>query len=72
MDSSNKKPVQNEQISANDAALEKLEEMWDRQILKGDDELFESRFRTRPEEKKSDLNEKDEPVKQRRRRGRKI
>jgi hypothetical protein len=57
---------------AEDKALEKLEEMWDRQILKGDDEFFESRRPSRPEKAKADLNEDDKPVKQRRRRGRKF
>jgi hypothetical protein len=52
-------------------ALEQLEEMWDRQILKGDDEFFESR-RAFSKKAKVDLNDEDKPVKQRRRRGRKF
>jgi hypothetical protein len=56
---------------ADDRALEKLEEMWDQQILKGDDEFFESR-RASPKKAKADLNDEDRPVKQRRRRGRKF
>jgi hypothetical protein len=57
--------------NTDDRALEKLEEMWDRQILKGDDEFFESR-RASPQKKKADLNDEDKPAKQRRRRGRKF
>ena len=40
---------------AEDKALDKLEEMWDRQILKGDDEFYESRIRSKPEGTKDDL-----------------
>jgi hypothetical protein len=54
-----------------DRALEKLEEMWDRQILKGDDEFFERR-RASPKRTEADFNDEDKPVKQRRRRGRKF
>lgn len=72
MNQINKKPKQDEAPGAEDKVLDKLEEMWDRQILKGDDEFYESRVPSESRQTKADLNEKSELVKQRRRRGRKI
>jgi len=57
---------------AEDKALDKLEEMWDRQILKGDDEFYESRIRSKPEGTKDDLKGQHDPVQKRRRTGRKM
>jgi hypothetical protein len=57
---------------AEDKALDKLEEMWDRQILKGDDEFYESRIQSKSKKENPDFKSKDEPVNQRRRTRRKI
>lgn len=66
----NKKQKQGEEPSADDKALDKLEEMWDKQVLKGDDEFYETRISSRSLRTKPDLSENHEPVKQRR--GRKM
>ncbi|SKC85160.1 hypothetical protein [Ohtaekwangia koreensis] len=55
--------------NTDDRALEKLEQIWDRQILKGDD-FLENRMPSKTE--KADFHDEDKPVKQRRRRGRKF
>ncbi len=55
-----------------DKAIDKLEEMWDRQILKGDDEFYESRIRSKSEGSKNDLKGQHDSVQKRRRTGRKI
>lgn len=55
-----------------DKAIDKLEEMWDRQILKGDEEFYESRIQSKAGKENSDFKSKDEPVNQRRRTRRKI
>jgi len=66
------KPKRGEHSTEDDAALDKLEEMWDRQIMKGDDEFFESRIPSKSSTSKKDLSEKTEPVNERKRRGRKM
>jgi hypothetical protein len=48
-----------------DKALEKLEEMWDRKILKGDDDFFDSRSRSGG---KADSTDNTEQVKPKRKR----
>ncbi len=70
--SSHDKPKRSEHSTDDDPALDKLEEMWDRQIMKGDDEFFESRIPSESNRSKKDLSEKTEPVKERKRRGRKM
>lgn len=55
-----------------DKAIDKLEEMWDRQILKGDDEFYESRIQSKSKKENPDFKSKDETVNQRRRTRRKI
>ncbi len=66
------KPKRDEHSTNDDPALDKLEAMWDRQILKGDDEFFESRIPSESNRSKKDLSEKTGPVKERKRRGRKL
>jgi hypothetical protein len=66
------KPKRSEHSTDDDREFEKLEEMWDRQIMKGDDEFFESRVPSKSIKGKKDLSEKTEPVKERKRRGRKM
>lgn len=51
-------------------AIDKLEEMWDRELAKGDDEFFESTDRHRPAESKD--NQQQEEQQQPRRRGRRM
>jgi hypothetical protein len=51
-------------------SLDKLEEMGDKQWMKGDDEFFESRIPHRSEKTKQDTNETHGSVKQRRKRSR--
>lgn len=67
----NKKQQQHSR-HAEDKALDKLEEMWDRQILKGDDEFYEGRIQSKSKKENPDLKNKSEPVGQRRRTKRKL
>ena len=41
-----------------DKAIDKLEEMWDRQILKGDEEFYESRIQSKAGKENSENIEK--------------
>ncbi len=66
------KPKRGEQSTGDDPALDKLEAMWDRQIMKGDEDFYESRIPSESNRSKKDLSEKTEPVKERKRRGRKM
>jgi hypothetical protein len=69
---SHDKPKKDQLSIDNDREMDKLEAMWDRQIMKGDDEFFESRIPSRSHQSKSDLGEKTDAVKQQKRRGRKM
>ncbi|MEO7988600.1 MAG: hypothetical protein ABI663_03605 [Chryseolinea sp.] len=51
-------------------AIDKLEEMWDRELAKGDDEFFESAYPHRSTENKD--HEQNEEQEQPRRRGRRM
>lgn len=66
------KPKRGELSNDDDREFEKLEEMWDRQIMKGDEDFFESRIPSESNRSKKDLSDKTEPVKERKRRGRKM
>lgn len=66
------KPKPGEHSPDDDREFEKLEEMWDRQIMKGDEDFYESRIPSESNRSKKDLSEKTEPVKERKRRGRKM
>jgi hypothetical protein len=66
------KPKRNKHSTDDDRELDKVEEMWDRQIMKGDDDFYERRIPSSSNKSKKDLIEKTEPVKERKRRGRKM
>jgi len=66
------KPGKGKNIDADQEqrAIDKLEEMWDRELAKGDDEFFESTDRHRAAESKD--NEQQEQQQQPRRKGRRM
>lgn len=66
------KTKRGEHSTDDDREFGKLEEMWDRQIMKGDEDFYESRIPSESNRSKKDLSEKTEPVKERKRRGRKM
>lgn len=66
------KPGKGKNIEADQeqGAIDKLEEMWDRELAKGDDEFFESTDRHSAAESKD--NQQREEQQQPRRRGRRM
>jgi hypothetical protein len=66
------KPKRGEHSTDDDPALDKLEEMWDRQIMNGDDKFFESRTPSKSSTSKKILSERTEPEKERKKRGHKM
>ena len=71
MNLNTKKEEKEHQRNVPDKALDKLEEMWDRKILKGDDEFIESGLSSRSLTKVN-MNSKDEKPKSMSRRRRKM
>lgn len=59
MNSNTKEKEKEYQKDVPDKTFDKLEEMWDRKILKGDDEVLESRLSSRSLTK-ANMNSKDE------------
>ncbi len=66
------KPEKGKTIDADQEqrAIDKLEEMWDRELAKGDDEFFESTDRHRAAESKDDQQQEEQQ--QPRRKGRRM
>lgn len=63
---------QDELFNQPDPALDTLEAMWDRQIMKGDDEYDENNVSPISNPAKNDRNENVEPEKERKRRGHRL